>query len=360
MDNKKQNNINSSFNKNNSKMNKNSLDNLSVTQKNNIVLFKKRTKYELMYEAFYISNLFYEMYSTSNHLKDPYFYIINSEWLLKWKKYVNYDFYTRESYWKNFIKINTLPFRPKDDLTQKENYLNYIKENTKAKIFNFFDSYFLSDNSKLYPGFINNKILLIDSEYKNTYLIRNQLQNNFNYNILNEAFNRENYIWVTEDIWKYLYCIYGGFEIRRHNLSLNNNNYNFKNEIILEPKLETINLIIFHFHKNYKYKIDPPKYLFVSHMSTIRQMKEKLKDIFPYLKDFDFNDIHLWVLDDSLTTNDFYTYIWNSRKFQKGFDFPGVSLEIFDENVKMNQLDKILKDKKNIVLELPCIYSYRD
>ena len=183
----------------------------------NINLFKNRTKYELMYEAFYISNLFYEMYDTTNHIKDPYFYIINSEWLIKWKKYVNYDFYTNENGWKKFIKLNVLPFRPKDLLSRNDNYLRYIKENTKIKIFNYFDSYFLSNSASNYPGYINNKILLLDRNQKDLYLNRNQIQSNFNYNILDTMIYKENYIWVTEDIWKYFFCIYGGFEIRRHN-----------------------------------------------------------------------------------------------------------------------------------------------
>ena len=159
--------------------NNNNIDNneiLSNLIKQNINIFKKRTKYELMYEAFYISNLFYEMHNTPSHLKDPYFYIITSDWLIKWKKYVNFDFYTNENGWKNFIKLNILPFRPKDIISQKENYLKYIKDDTKAKIYKYFDSIFLSDNSQLYPGYINNKKLLIDRGLKDTYINRNQLQ----------------------------------------------------------------------------------------------------------------------------------------------------------------------------------------
>ena len=335
--------------------NKNNIDRTNLLNKN-INLFKNRTKYELMYEAFYISNLFYEMYDTSNHLKDPYFYIINSEWLIKWKKYVNYDFYTNENGWKKFIKLNILPFRPKDIIAKNENYLKYIKDNTKQKIFNYFDSYFLSNNANNYPGYINNKILLLDRNIKDLYLNRNQIQRNFNYNILDNNIYKENYIWVTEDIWKFFFCIYGGFEIRRHNLCLNNNIV--QNEIILESKLKTINLIIFHYNKNYNYKIDPPKKLFISHLSTIRQIKEKIKDIFNYINRLNINDIHLWVLDEKMSEKNFYEYIWNNRKYQKGIDFPGLSLDIFNENIKVESLEeKILKDKNNVILELPFINS---
>ena len=336
--------------------NKNSLE-ISNLLSENINLFTNRTKYELMYEAFYISNLFYEMYDTSNHLKDPYFYIINSEWIIKWKKYVNYDFYTKENGWKKFIKLNILPFRPKYLTSKNDNYLKYIKDNTKTKIFNYFDSYFLSNNENNYPGYINNEILLLDRNQKDSYLNRNQIQSNFNYNILDKMKYKENYIWVTEDIWKYFFCVYGGFEIRRHNLCLNNNhNNNNNNEIILESKLKTINLIIFHYYIDYRYKIDPPKKLYISHLSTIRQIKEKIKEIITYVNELNINDIRLWVLDENMTDKDFYKYVRNIRIKIKGINFPGLSLDIFNENIKMESLEeKILNNKNFIILELPFV-----
>ena len=345
--------------------NNNNIDNneiLSNLIKQNINIFKKRTKYELMYEAFYISNLFYEMHNTQSHLKDPYFYIISSDWLIKWKKYVNFDFYTNENGWKNFIKLNILPFRPKDIISQKENYLKYIKDDTKAKIYKYFDSIFLSDNSQFYPGYINNKKLLIDRGLKDTYINRNQLQSNYNYNLIDKCIFKENYIWVTEDIWKYFYCIYGGFEIRRHNLNLiYKNKVDIKDEIILEPKLKIINLIVFHYNKNYNYKIDPPKYFYISHTLTIFQMKEKLSDIFTYIKKLNLNNIHLWVLDEKMNDNNFYEYVWNNRKFNGGIDFPGISLDIFNQNLYLEELnEKIIKNNSILVLEIPFFYSYNN
>ena len=335
--------------------------NISILHKESIDLFKKRTKYELMYEAFYISNLFYEMQNTPNHLKDPYFYIINSEWLIKWKKYVNFDFYTNENGWKHFIKLNMLQFRIDNKLSQNDNYLNHIKENTKKKIYNYFDSYFLSNNEKNYPGRINNKILIIFRNRADTYININQVQSNFNYNLLDEMLYKKDYIWVTEDIWKYFYCIYGGFEIRRHNLNESNNIPKINKEIIFEAKLKTINLIIFHFNKNYNYKIDPPKKFYISHLSTIRQMKEKIKEFCVFLKSFHINDIRLWVLDEFFNENSFYKYIWDNRLHQKEIKFPGINLDIFDDTVKVYSLEeKILKSKNLLVLELPFLMPYKN
>ena len=334
-------------------------ENKSKLLKEKVDLLKQRTKYELMYEAFYISNSFYEMQNTETHLKDPYFYIISSEWLLKWKKYVNFDFYTNKNNWKNFIKLNMLPFRPKDKFSESQNYLKNIGKNTKTKINNYFDSFFLTNNAELYPGYINNKKLIQDREFKNTYINREQIQSNFNYNLLDNLSFQKNYIWVTEEIWKYFYCIYGGFEIRRHNLSLNIKNEELaKDEIILEPKLKIIKLTVFHYNKNYNYKIDPPKNFYISHASTIRQMKEKIKDVFSFLKKINLNDIHIWVLDERMDENNFYSYIWKNRSLIPGLPFPGISLNIFDDNVKLEALEeKIIKNNSSIILELPFIYS---
>ena len=333
--------------------------NINILQKDSIDLFKKRTKYELMYEAFYISNLFYEMNHTPNHLKDPYFYIINSDWLIRWKKYVNFDFYANENGWKNFIKLNMLEFRIDDKLFQNDNYLNHIKENTRKKIYNYFDSYFLSNNENNYPGYINNKILIVFRNKTDTYININQVQSNYNYNLLDEVLFKKNYIWVTEDIWKYFYCIYGGFEIRRHNLNVSNNIQNINKEIILEAKLKTINLIIFHFNKNYNYRIDPPKKFYISHLCTIRQMKEKIMEFCSFLKSFYVNDIRLWVCNEIFNENTFCKFIWENRKHQREIKFPGINLDILDETVKVYSLEqKILKPKNLLVLELPFIVSY--
>ena len=167
--------------------------------KSNIILFKTRTNYELMYEAFYISNLFYEMLNTKYHLKDPYFYLLDLEWFIKWKKYVNFDFYTRNKNYKRFLSINSLPFRP--IIEKEDNYLKNIGQNTQKKIFDFFDKIFLSNNAKLYPGIINNKQFLVDKGQNRTFLYNYHLENNLN--VVNDVEYNRHYIWVSEYIWKY-------------------------------------------------------------------------------------------------------------------------------------------------------------
>ena len=335
----------------------------------NIDLFKSRTNYELMYEAFYISNLFYKMINTKYHLKDPYFYLLNLDWFSKWKKYVNYDFYTRSKFRKKFISLNSLPFRP-NDINNEENYLKYINKNTEKKLFDFFEKFFLRDNANLYPGYINNKIFMVDKTKNNTYLHNNYLENNFN--IINDAKFNVNYIWITEDIWKYFHCMYGGCEIRRRNINniFNNNsefylnsdiNYDLNPEknIILEPKLKTFNLIIFHYMRNYKYKIDPPKYFFVPHFMTIVELKKKIKNIFPFLSNFNLDDIHLFYLAQNMNLNTFYEYIGSNRNFKNEMDFPGINLDSFDEDLTLELFeDKYLKNNNeniitNLVLEIP-------
>ena len=336
----------------------------------NNALFKKRTKYELMYEAFYISNLFYEMTQTNYHLKDTFFYLINLEWFQKWKKYVNYDFFTNTKNFQKFISINSLPFRP--TYINNESYMNYINKNTKNKISDFFDKFFLSDNATLYPGYINNKKFLLDKYQNSTYLYNKNRENNFNV-VDNIKYNKD-YIWVTEDIWKYFYCIYGGFEIRRRNLNINkkyyelylNNDESFNNEknIILEKNFMTFNLIVFNYNKNYTYKIDPPKYLFVEHYATILDLKKKIKNIFLFLSKYNLEEIHLFYLNQNMNLNSFADYVQSHSHIKGEMVFPGINLDFFDPNLPLEFIQerhfKINNNNNNIknylVLEIPFLF----
>ena len=335
----------------------------------NNALFKKRTKYELMYEAFYISNLFYEMTQTNYHLKDTFFYLINLDWFQKWKKYVNYDFFTNTKNFQKFISINSLPFRP--TYINNESYMNYINKNTKNKISDFFNKFFLSDNATLYPGYINNKKFLLDKYQNSTYLYNKNRENNFNV-VDNIKYNKD-YIWVTEDIWKYFYCIYGGFEIRRRNLNINkkyyelylNNDESFDNEknIILEKNFMTFNLIVFNYNKNYTYKIDPPKYLFVEHYATILDLKKKIKNIFLFLSKYNLEEIHLFYLNQNMNLNSFADYVQSHSNIKGEMVFPGINLDFFDPNLPLEFIQerhfKINNNNNNnnyLVLEIPFLF----
>ena len=331
---------------------------INVLISSNIELFKKRTNYELMYEAFYISNLFYEMKKTRFYLKDSYFYFLNLEWFNNWKKYVHYDYYMDRNDIKKFMSINSLPFRPNDTNNEKkENYLKNISQNTKKKIFDYFDNIFLSNNANLYPGYINNKKFLVQNR---TYLYNHHLENNFN--IVDNIRYNVDYIWVTEDIWKYFYCIYGGFEIRRRNLNLNNYDFSLDNNslkldniIILEPRFKTFNLILFHYGRYYSYKIDEPKYLFVSHSDTIYELKKKIKNVLPFLSKYYLDEIHLFYLAQNMNFNNFADYIRNNNKNE--MNFPGISVDLFDANLTLDILEeqylKINESVSNLVLEIP-------
>ena len=343
----------------------NNIETINKLLSTNNTLFKERSNYELMYEAFYISNLFHEMKNTKYHLKDSYFYILNLEWFSKWKKYVNYEFYTSDKNFKKFILINSLPFRPKD--ISQENYLKNIRPDTKKKIFNFFDNFFLGNNINMYPGYINNKKFLVDNYQNPTYMYMANVRNEFKYG--------EHYIWVTEDIWKYLFCIYGGFEIRRRNLNDNNDYYliqdNINNQginIILEPKLKTYNLILFHYFKNRIYKIDLPKYIFISHCSTIFELKKNIKNIFPMLNRFSLDDIHLFYLNQNMDINSFANYMkQNSLNDVKDgqMTFPGTSLDLFNSNLTLEfieekQLNNDINNINNLILEIPFYHEEKN
>ena len=54
------------------------IDTIKLLRKENINSLKSRYNYELMYEAFYIANLFYDLNETSKHQNDKSFYILSS------------------------------------------------------------------------------------------------------------------------------------------------------------------------------------------------------------------------------------------------------------------------------------------
>lgn len=345
---------------------KSNIETINKLLSSNISLFKTRTNYELMYEAFYISNLFYEMTKTKYHQKDSFFYVLSLEWFSKWKKYVNYDFYTSNINYQKFKLLNSLPFRPNSP--EQDNYMKNIRPNTKRKIVDFFDKFFLGNNENFYPGYINNKKFLVENNQNVTYLYKTHLENNFN--MKNEFKYNEHYIWVTEDIWKYFYCVYGGFEIRRRNLFDNNNDYylikdesiNPEINIILEPKFKIYNLILFHFSKNYTYRIDPPKYFFISHCATILELKKNIKNLFQNLNGFRLDEIHLFYLEQNMNINTFANYMKNNinYKYEKKA-FPGISLDSFNSNMTLehieeNYLKVDMNNVSTIILEIPFIF----
>ena len=186
---------------------------------------------------------------------------------------------------------------------------------------------------------------------------------------MNDVEYNRHYIWVSEDIWKYFYCIYGGFEIRRSNLSYNRNIdelylndvndedlSNKENNIIVESKYKTFNLILFHYTINYTYKIDPPKYFFVPHYTTIYELKKKIKNIFPFLSKYYLDEIHLFYLAQNMNINSFANYI-KVNKNCKEMNFPGISLDLFDNCLTLELLEetylKINEAISNLVLEIP-------
>ena len=96
-----------SLQKNNSK-----IDTINLLREQNINSLKSRYNYELMYEAFYIANLFYDLNETSKHQNDKSFYILSRSWFEKWKKYVNFDKYMY--FHSKYLSINSLPIRPRE------------------------------------------------------------------------------------------------------------------------------------------------------------------------------------------------------------------------------------------------------
>jgi hypothetical protein len=325
-----------------------------------------------MYEAFYVANLFYDMNETSKHKNDKCFYIISNSWFEKWKKYVNFDKYMY--FHSKYLSINSLPIRPPE--APSKEIFDKLKKNPKIKenLNKYFNSLFLTDNSDNYPGSITNKFLLYDK--KSSYYNFENRESNYNYNIDEKYIYGRDYLVVTRDIWKFFQYIYGGKEIRRYNLNrelftqqpINISSYqnNLKNsnpqilEILVEAKLKTLNIIII--RSNFKldsrnqkiipFTVDSPRYLYVSHKFSIRKIKEKIKEMISNFKGKNSDELRLWILKDKTyqhfvddLNKDFKNNIYLELKF------PGVSLDIFGQNTKIEDLGDSILNNVIIVVE---------
>ena len=341
-------------------------------RQNHINSLKSRFNYELMYEAFYVANLFYDMNETSKHKNDKCFYIISNSWFEKWKKYVNFDKYMY--FHSKYLSINSLPIRPPE--APSKEIFDKLKKNPKIKenLNKYFNSLFLTDNSDNYPGSITNKFLLYDK--KSSYYNFENRESNYNYNIDEKYIYGRDYLVVTRDIWKFFQYIYGGKEIRRYNLNrelftqqpINISSYqnNLKNsnpqilEILVEAKLKTLNIIII--RSNFKldsrnqkiipFTVDSPRYLYVSHKFSIRKIKEKIKEMISNFKGKNSDELRLWILKDKTyqhfvddLNKDFKNNIYLELKF------PGVSLDIFGQNTKIEDLGDSILNNVIIVVE---------
>jgi len=349
------------------------IDTIKLLRKENINSLKSRYNYELMYEAFYIANLFYDLNETAKHKNDKSFYILSTSWFEKWKKYVNFDKYMY--FHSKYLSINSLPIRPRE-APLKETFENLFKNpKIKDNLLKYFNSLFLTDNSEKYPYKITNELLLYDK--KLSFYNYDNKDSNYNYNIDDKFIYGKDYIIVTRDIWKFFYYIYGGKEIRRYNLNreliksktlnlltpntLNELNINNKkNAILIESKLKTLNIIII--RSNYKqdlkyrkvipFKIDSPKNLYVSHKFTIKEVKEKIKETVLNFKGRNSDELRLWILKDK-TYQNFEDEIIKTFKIHPNYEikFPGISLDIFGQNTKIEDLDNLFLKNVIIVVE---------
>jgi hypothetical protein len=273
-----------------------------------------------------------------------------------------------------YLSINSLPIRPPE--APSKEIFDKLKKNPKIKenLNKYFNSLFLTDNSDNYPGSITNKFLLYDK--KSSYYNFENRESNYNYNIDEKYIYGRDYLVVTRDIWKFFQYIYGGKEIRRYNLNrelftqqpINISSYqnNLKNsnpqilEILVEAKLKTLNIIII--RSNFKldsrnqkiipFTVDSPRYLYVSHKFSIRKIKEKIKEMISNFKGKNSDELRLWILKDKTyqhfvddLNKDFKNNIYLELKF------PGVSLDIFGQNTKIEDLGDSILNNVIIVVE---------
>ena len=323
--------------------------------KNSLNVLKSRCKYELMYESFYIGNLFFNMNQTNQYLKNDDFYIISASWFNRWKNYVFFDYYMRNI--EKYLKLNNI-----DESTSnnEENYLFNLDEKNKAEVNNFFIETFTASNESNYPGYVENKDILYDKVLY--YSNFNKPNSKNNYNIKSELINGQDYYIVSKDIWDYFKTVYGGREIRRLKVNVTGAE---KNQIFIESKLKNLNIIIIkpknydYYDRDYKYKknqndfpyiIERPKMVFVSRKMNLNLLKDHFINIFHCLKNIEKKYIRSWILESKYTFESFCEYANSNYKMsEKRLLFPGLCLELFNQNVQLEEIDDFLKDKKIVI-----------
>lgn len=286
---------------------------------------KLRTKYELKYEALYIANLFFIMNKTNWKSLDDSYYIISSEWFNKWKKYTDYDYYISKSSLilncRNQNNTNT-------DVNSNRKYFENTEDFIIKELGNEFETKYLSNNSALYPGEISNNNIIYDSYQSLSY----DTSEYNSVNIRNNLIDEEDFIVVTNDIWMYLYSVYGGITIKRYRI-------NITPELsVIETKLKEL-LVSSTRIKNKR--LERPKFLYMSRMKKIKDLKSAINDNYPYFNsgedilNYDYsekkhkknkfvinknndslnsNNYRLWCLDSSISIESFEDYIKSNLK----------------------------------------------
>lgn len=310
-----------------------------------------------MYESFHIANLFYDMNETPKHSKDPVFYIISTSWFNRWKKYVNFDYYMSNT--DKYLKLNTLPERPNSE-SPSDNYIKNLDEKIRHELDKYFDNFFLNDNAECYPGVVSNKELIYD---KMTHYVNfDRPESSMNYNMLDNLENGNDYFIVTREIWKYFKAVYGGKEIKRYRV-VSSASKPLPNEILIESKLKTINMIIIkqktddsstnnHDNKNindssFPYTVEKPKFIFISRKATLYDFKKQVIEMFSFLKHIKEKNIRFWVLEPKYSYDEFVDFLNEkyNKKSNPRVTIPALSLELFSSKVKFEELEEIISNK---------------
>ena len=299
---------------------------------------KNRSKYELMYESFYIYNLFYQMYNTNQNINDNFFYLIDKNWFNKWKIYVNFNEFSEKV--QIYKKINLLPERPYDE---QENYFNNFDSKNKLKIKKYFDFKFKEHPSHfLFPGFPNNLNLIIDpEEFK---LGKFSL-------LTDESFENKNYIILNKEIWNFFSLIYGGKTLKVRNIGISCENN--KKIIKLETYFRKTNVSLLQFNKNLhkKFFLSNSHFTFFPNSFNIINIKDKILKI----KEFSnkIKKFRIWILLKSFSFLDLFDYLENKIKENVfPISFPGYLLEDILKNNTLETIPyKFFIENKNIIIE---------
>lgn len=264
------------------------------------ILEEYRTKYELMYEAFYIANLFFLMNKTNWKANDDEYYVLSAAWFEKWKSYTNYDYF--------MIKTASVINVPRaDDKTFFANSEQFVIEEVQK----YFEKTYLTANTALYPGVISNNLLLFDHNLcAGDNIVRETSSSYSYYNIKENVLEGKDFIVVSKEIWGFLSDLYGGIEIKRYRINL------APNVNVVETKLKSILVTTTRIKQG---KLEKPRFAFQSRGKTVREFKKHLIKLFPFTQDRDetlnsSKNFRLWSLDSSVSIEGFEHYLISSLK----------------------------------------------
>lgn len=240
---------------------------------------KKRTykkREELKEEAYKVSEMILNSPSMPEKAGEVY-HIVSTDWMKRWKAYTRFDELKCSLTPGNFDNDESDRMEVEDDIAK----LQIHKEGGDD-----------SDNIGLYPGIINNsadiqKLVTEDKNHlKHPFDLADQHQ------LSNSAKEGQDYMFLTDDVWQYLYEIYGGQDIPRYSIEVLEEidiineeeegevkpEVKAKKSYVIEERLKKLNLYILPKVKTHL-SLKSPSGVYITRKGTVFDYRKKVAEI---------------------------------------------------------------------------------